>query len=78
MESTDLNSDRPIRGTGRASSFLRMTGGVSLVRYWGVSDACAASSQALLRAAAADEPMTRERVARSNQPPSRFLESASR
>jgi hypothetical protein len=60
-----LNPERPIRHAGHGSSFLRMTGGVSLVRYWGVSDALSSSPRAFVpvEAAAADEPMTRESVA---------------
>lgn len=77
-----LNLERPIRHVGRGSSFLRMTGGVSIVRYWGVSNTISSSPHAFVSvetaaAAAADEPMTRESVARSNQPPSRSLEPAS-
>ena len=76
MGSAVLNPDRPIRHRRPGSSFLRLTGGVSLVRYWGVSCPVPSSPQAFVpvQATAADEPMTRERVAQSTEPPSRTLE----
>jgi hypothetical protein len=74
-----LNPDRPTRDKRPGSKFLRMTGGVSLVRYWGVSDPVALFSQAVspAQAAAADEPMTRERAVQSDEPVRRSLEPAS-
>jgi hypothetical protein len=54
-----------------------MTGGVSLIRYWGVSDGFASSPQAFVQVpAAADEPMARERDAQSNQPSRPSVEPA--
>jgi hypothetical protein len=62
-------SDPAKRHSERLSLFLRMTGGVSYVRYWGVSAEFAFSPQwrSSARIAAGDEPMARERVARLTQ-----------
>jgi hypothetical protein len=68
MDSAAPNPDQRERATGHGPKFLRMLGGVSLLRYWGVSDPFASSPQAFVRApaSATDDPMTRERVAQSN------------
>jgi hypothetical protein len=75
--STALSPHRPIRHTRPGSSFLRMTGGVSIVRYWGPSSVIPSVHFSPVEVAATDEPVTRERVARANQPLSRSVESAS-
>jgi hypothetical protein len=61
----ELNPDRPTRQEKRGSGFLRATGGVSILRYWGVSDAFAVLPETRFDPSvveAADEPMSRERV----------------
>jgi hypothetical protein len=68
-----LDLDRPrAKKISRGSSFLRLTGGGSIVHYWRVSDDFALPPRTLSPAelAAADEPTTRERDNRST-PPSR-------
>jgi hypothetical protein len=76
MDSAAPSPDQRERATGCESKFLRMTGGVSLIRYWGVSDVFASSVQPFGRvpASAADEPMSRERVTQSTPMPSRSVE----
>jgi hypothetical protein len=59
-----------MRPKPRRSRFLRVTGGVSLLRYWGVSDAFALPPQVrfdLHEVEVADEPISRERVAGLNE-----------
>jgi hypothetical protein len=77
MNSSARNPEQRDRANQPGSKFLRMTGGVSLIRYWGVSDGFASSPQAFVRVpAAADEPMTRGRDAESNQPSRKSVEPA--
>jgi hypothetical protein len=55
--------DRPVRRSGRLAA-SRLCGGVSMLRYWLVTDAVAVPPEILSPdGATADEPMTRERQA---------------
>ena len=65
-----LVPDQPVLYAGHRATFLRMSGGVAIIRYWGGSHALAVPPESLsLRAArprrlplaAHDEPTTRER-----------------
>jgi hypothetical protein len=57
-----LKPTRLVTRSGGRSAFLRLGAGVSLLRYWQVSDAVALPDQTFSRErTAADEPMTRER-----------------
>lgn len=59
-----LYPDRLWARSGRRGRFHRLSAGVSIIRYWHVSDAVADVPETVLpQAAAADEPMTRERRA---------------
>ena len=66
-------ADQPVLHAGRRATFLHMSGGVAIIRYWGDSHAVAVPPETLsLRPrrrtvgsprphlAAADEPLTRE------------------
>jgi hypothetical protein len=65
-----LFADQPVLHSGRRATFLHMSGGVAIIRYWGDSHAVAVPPETLslrpmkpLRArrmAASDEPTTRE------------------
>jgi hypothetical protein len=69
----ELFADRPVLHAGRRATFLHMSGGVAIIRYWGDSHAVAVPPESLsLRPrrnaasrrgalAAGDEPLTRER-----------------
>lgn len=60
-----LFADRPVLHAGRRATFLHMSGGVAIIRYWGDSHAVAVPPESLSlrprRIAAADEPTTRDR-----------------
>jgi hypothetical protein len=57
-----LDTDRQVMRRGRRARVSRLCGGVSILRYWLVNDAVAGQPTTLSpKAAAADEPMTRER-----------------
>jgi hypothetical protein len=69
-----LFADQPVLHAGRRATFLHMSGGVAIIRYWGGSHAVAVPPETLsLRPRpgsagsrrppleARDEPMTRER-----------------
>lgn len=69
---TWLSADQPVLHSGRRATFLHMSGGVAIIRYWGGSHAVAVPPETLsLRPvgnsarskhlAASDEPTTRER-----------------
>jgi len=60
----DPNPERPVSLTGRRSGFLRLTGGVSIIRYWLVND-FPIQSEPPSRVAAADEPMSRDPSSRN-------------
>ena len=66
-----LPADQPVLHAGRRATFLHMSGGVAIIRYWGGSHAVAVPLETLsLRparsaarsrwTAASDEPTTRE------------------
>jgi hypothetical protein len=66
-----LYADQPVMHAGRRATFLHMSGGSAIIRYWGGSHAVAVPPESLspcpTRAArgkwvlpAADEPTTRE------------------
>jgi hypothetical protein len=65
-----LVPDQPVLHAGRRATFLHMSGGEAIIRYWGGSHAVAVRPESLsllptkprrLPVAAADEPTTRER-----------------
>ena len=65
-----LYADQPVLHAGRRATFLHMSGGVAIIRYWGGSHAVAVPPETLsLRSAhrtlgstaASDEPITRDR-----------------
>ena len=74
-----LFADQPVLHAGRRATFLHMSGGVAIIRYWGGSHAVAVPPESLsLRPAnspgshrshlaAQDEPTTRE-AAETNPP----------
>ena len=75
-----LFADQPVLHAGRHATFLHMSGGVAIIRYWGGSHAVAVPPETLsLRPAsratrsrrpplaAGDEPMSRE-SAETDQP----------
>ena len=66
-----LLADQPVLHGGRRATFLHMSGGVAIIRYWGDSHAVAVPPETLSlrptrstarswRTAASDEPTTRE------------------
>jgi len=68
-----LSPDQPVLHNGRRATFLHMTRGAAIIRYWGDSHAFSVPPETLspspVRArprgpsAARDEPITRERAA---------------
>jgi hypothetical protein len=72
MDSLELwYADQPVLHGGRQATFLRMSRGAAIIRYWGGSHAVAVPPEALSlptlkgaakHLAARDEPMTRERL----------------
>jgi len=70
-----LSPEQAVLHGGRRATFLRMSRGAAIIRYWGDSHAVSVSPEALslpsVRSrrpplAAHDEPTTRERTAREN------------
>lgn len=72
-----LFADRPVQHAGRRATFLHMSGGVAVIRYWGESHAVAVPPETLSlrpssriagsrRTAAADEPTSRESAETAN------------
>lgn len=66
-----LFADQPVLHAGRRATFLHMSGGVAIIRYWGGSHAVAVPPESLsllstprtagsTRPAASDEPTSRE------------------
>jgi hypothetical protein len=60
-----LFADQPVLHAGRRATFLHMSGGVAIIRYWGDSHAVAVPPETLslrstTRTAASDEPTSRE------------------
>jgi hypothetical protein len=66
-----LSADQPVLHAGRRATFLHMSGGVAIIRYWGGSHAVAVPPESLslrpmrrtlgpMPRPASDEPMTRE------------------
>ena len=66
-----LFADQPVLHAGRRATFLHMSGGVAIIRYWGGSHAVAVPPESLslrpmrrtrgpMPTAASDEPMTRD------------------
>jgi hypothetical protein len=66
-----LSADQPVLHAGRRATFLHMSGGVAIIRYWGGSHAVAVPPESLslrrmrrtlgpMPIAASDEPTTRE------------------
>ena len=66
-----LFADQPVLHAGRSATFLHMSGGVAIIRYWGDSHAVAVPPETLSlrptrhtarsrQTAASDEPTTRE------------------
>jgi len=66
-----LFADQPVLHGGRGATFLHLSGGVAIIRYWGESHAVAVPPETLAlrptrgtarprRTAASDEPTTRE------------------
>ena len=66
-----LSADQPVLHAGRRATFLHMSGGVAIIRYWGGSHAVAVPPESLslrpvrrplgpMPRAASDEPTTRE------------------
>jgi hypothetical protein len=66
-----LSADQPVLHSGRRATFLHMSGGVAIIRYWGGSHAVAVPPESLslrpmrrthgpMPRAASDEPTTRE------------------
>ena len=66
-----LFADQPVLHAGRRATFLHMSGGAAIIRYWGGSHAVAVPPESLslrptrrtarpTRTAASDEPLTRE------------------
>lgn len=74
-----LFADQPVSHAGRRATFLHMSGGVAIIRYWGGSHAVAVPPETLSlgparsagsrrpHLAAHDEPTTRE-AAETNYP----------
>jgi hypothetical protein len=71
-----LSPDQPVLQNGRRATFLRMTRGAAIIRYWGDSHAVSVAPQTLslspsragLRrpSAVRDEPIARELAARNS------------
>jgi hypothetical protein len=71
-----LSPDQPVLHNGRRATFLRMTRGAAIIRYWGDSHAVSVAPQTLslspsrarLRrpSAVRDEPIARELAARNS------------
>jgi hypothetical protein len=71
-----LSPDQPVLHNGRRATFLRMTRGAAIIRYWGDSHAVSVAPQTLSLApsrarlrrpsAVRDEPMARELAARNS------------
>jgi hypothetical protein len=66
-----LSADQPVLHAGRRATFLHMSGGVAIIRYWGGSHAVAVPPESLslrpmrrtlgpMPRAASDQPTTRE------------------
>ena len=66
-----LSADQPVLHAGRRATFLHMSGGVAIIRYWGGSHAVAVPPESLslrptrrsrgpMPRAASDEPMSRD------------------
>jgi hypothetical protein len=64
------DSDQPVMHHGRGATFLHMSGGEAIIRYWGESHAVAvppgtlslppSGARSSLRSAAHDEPISRD------------------
>jgi hypothetical protein len=66
-----LFADQPVLHAGRRATFLHMSGGVAIIRYWGGSNAVAVPPETLsLRPARTARP-TRSMLAASDEPTSR-------